>query len=192
MNSHPFFRFRYSPVPLCGQFGINPFTAPACKIFGLKDARTRLQTVYFQSITHLFSLLWILMKIVFACQCKKHTQKNKKAEGFQNFALLLFVFKWHHGSEGVKKKEKKSHQRDSLGLVTSSLSPPPSWDFGPRRVCLFGGNCLALNKFSERTDQSIRHSKSDLAFLSLSSSWNESRVHFSGNCIPVTHVSLYR
>ena len=56
MTSHPFFRFRYSPVPLCGQFGINPFTAPACKIFGLKDARTRLQTVYFQSITHLFSL----------------------------------------------------------------------------------------------------------------------------------------
>ena len=25
---------------------INPFTAPACKISGLKDARTRLQTVY--------------------------------------------------------------------------------------------------------------------------------------------------
>ena len=26
---------------------INPFAAPACKISGLKDARTRLQTVYF-------------------------------------------------------------------------------------------------------------------------------------------------
>ena len=26
---------------------INPFTAPACKISGLKDARTHLQTVYF-------------------------------------------------------------------------------------------------------------------------------------------------
>ena len=25
----------------------NPLTSPACKISGLKDARTRLQTVYF-------------------------------------------------------------------------------------------------------------------------------------------------
>ena len=25
---------------------LNPFTAPACKVSGLKDARTRLQTVY--------------------------------------------------------------------------------------------------------------------------------------------------
>ena len=28
---------------------VNPCTAPACKISGMKDARTRLQTVYFQS-----------------------------------------------------------------------------------------------------------------------------------------------
>ena len=27
--------------------GIDPFTAPACEISGLKDARTRLQTAYF-------------------------------------------------------------------------------------------------------------------------------------------------
>ena len=32
----------------------NPFTAPAYKIFGLKDARTRLQTVYFPVLWYLF------------------------------------------------------------------------------------------------------------------------------------------
>ena len=36
---------------------VNPFTAPACNISGLKDARTHLQTVYFlvQYITHYFT-----------------------------------------------------------------------------------------------------------------------------------------
>ena len=32
---------------------LNPFTAPACNISGLKDARTRLQTVYFPVLSHI-------------------------------------------------------------------------------------------------------------------------------------------
>ena len=33
---------------------VNPFTAPACKISGLKDARTRQQTVYFPVLYHIY------------------------------------------------------------------------------------------------------------------------------------------
>ena len=36
--------------------GINPFTATACKVSGLKDARKRLQTVYFPVPEHLHSV----------------------------------------------------------------------------------------------------------------------------------------
>ena len=36
-------RLSFCSLPVC----LNPFTAPACKISRLKDARTRLQTVYF-------------------------------------------------------------------------------------------------------------------------------------------------
>ena len=44
---------------------LNPFTAPACKMSGLKDARTRQQTVYLFSctITHLLSVLCVLIKL---------------------------------------------------------------------------------------------------------------------------------
>ena len=44
-----------------GPQNINPFTAPARKITGLKDARTRLQTlsIFSGPMTHLFSMLWV-------------------------------------------------------------------------------------------------------------------------------------
>ena len=35
------------PIILHKQLQISPFIAPACKISGLKDGRTHLQTVYF-------------------------------------------------------------------------------------------------------------------------------------------------
>ena len=35
---------------------VNPFTAPACKISGLEDARTPLQTVVSGTLTDLVSL----------------------------------------------------------------------------------------------------------------------------------------
>ena len=34
---------------------INPFTAPACNISGLKDVRTHLQTVHFPGVWHIYS-----------------------------------------------------------------------------------------------------------------------------------------
>ena len=56
--------------------GFNPFTAPACKISGLKDAQWCLQTVYSGPITHLPSVLCDLVKILLYASVKK-------ASGFQ-------------------------------------------------------------------------------------------------------------
>ena len=80
---------------------INPFTAPACNISGLKDSSTRLQTVQFQVLWHLLLMLCVSMKIHSHASAKKETEIVK---GF-TFALLLVVFKWNRGSEGVKANE---------------------------------------------------------------------------------------
>ena len=58
---------------------INPFTAPACTISGLNDARKRLQTVYFSVLQHLFFNAMRFGGDPFTCQCKK---EDKKAYGF--------------------------------------------------------------------------------------------------------------
>ena len=78
---------------------INPFTAPACKMFGLKDARTRQQTVYFQSCnTSTFNdIIMPFNENPFTCSAKKKTKRVSV------FAVLLLVFKRHHGSEEVKR-----------------------------------------------------------------------------------------
>ena len=74
---------------------LNPFTAPACTICGLKDSPTHLQTAYFQSCNHLSSMLCILMKIV------SHNYASAK-----NKTKKLKVFsEWHagkHGTESIK------------------------------------------------------------------------------------------
>ena len=77
---------------------LNPFTAPACKISGLKDSRTHLQTAYFQCCNHLSSMLCVLMKIVSHRPVRKRRQKSWMVS---NFALLFVVLKRHHGSEAV-------------------------------------------------------------------------------------------
>ena len=59
---------------------INPFTATACKISGLKSIRTSLQNSTLPGpITNLFSILCILTEILL-CQCEK---ANKKTQNFQ-------------------------------------------------------------------------------------------------------------
>ena len=71
----------HTALPMTLSLTVNPITAPACKISGLKDARTRLQTVYIPGpITHLLSMLCVWMKILSHASAKKET---KKAEGFQ-------------------------------------------------------------------------------------------------------------
>ena len=56
---------------------INHFTAPACTVSGLNDARTRLQTVYFPILWHLFSVLCVLIKILSHATAKKETKRLK-------------------------------------------------------------------------------------------------------------------
>ena len=49
----------------------NPFTAPACQISGLKDARMRMQTVYFQSCNSSTSNVLNFDENGFTCQSEK-------------------------------------------------------------------------------------------------------------------------
>ena len=71
---------------------------------GLNDPRTRLQTVLFQVLYNTclqrYAFWWrscVLMEIL-----RKSWQKGLRV---WNFELLWVVFKWHHGSEGVKLKQ---------------------------------------------------------------------------------------
>ena len=75
---------------------ISPFTAPACNISGLKDARTRLQTVYFPVLnTSTFNAVRF-DENPFKCQYEK---ENKKAEGFH-----ISHFYWSFSSENMAVK----------------------------------------------------------------------------------------
>ena len=56
-------------------------------------------SIFSGPITHLLSALWVLMKILSHASLWKRRQKGLRVS---NLALLLVVFKWYHGSEGVK------------------------------------------------------------------------------------------
>jgi len=81
---------------------INPFTAPACKISGLKRSRTCPQTGNFPvlPIKNRLSILTVTFPIL-TVRFDRNTfsvshKTRKKKKGFQkalNFTLLLIVFK---------------------------------------------------------------------------------------------------
>ena len=79
-------------------FPFNPFTAPSCKVSGLNSAHIHLQTkhfpvlyqTYFQHCAFWWKSCHILMQ-----------KGRERGWGISNLALLLFVFKWHCGSERV-------------------------------------------------------------------------------------------
>ena len=88
---------------------INPFTATTFKISGLKDARTRLQTVYFPVLYRIyFQLRYILMTSLLHASAKN---KPKRLKGFK-FRTFSWSFslKRHRGSEGVNHCEGQSHE----------------------------------------------------------------------------------
>ena len=64
--------------------GIKPFTVPACKISGLNDSRTHLQTVYFPVLWHICCHRYAFLWKSFTCRC----------EGLRvsNFALFYWSF----------------------------------------------------------------------------------------------------
>ena len=71
-------------------------------------------------------MLCILMKILSHTSVKKKTKRLKVS----NFALLLVIFKWHHGSEGVnveqgagrEDKERKTKQNKNQAQCHGPLS----------------------------------------------------------------------
>ena len=56
---------------------LQPLHAVACNISRLKDVQTHLQTVYFRSITHLLSVLCVLLKNLSHASVKKKTERLK-------------------------------------------------------------------------------------------------------------------
>ena len=75
---------------------LNPFTAPACKMSGLKTVHTSLQMVYFPvpCITNLLSVMYILIEIFWHAKAR-----NKKVYiRISNSTLSVVIFNWHHGS----------------------------------------------------------------------------------------------
>ena len=67
---------------------------------GLKDVRTRLQSVHFPLLLHQLSMLcvFITSKVFSHASAKKAT---KRLKGFRLRSIIV-VFKWHCDSEGVK------------------------------------------------------------------------------------------
>ena len=69
---------------------INPFTAPSCKLSGLKDERKRPQNGIFSGlITNLFSVLCVSMKILSHASAKKKTKRLKDVK----FPTFIGLFK---------------------------------------------------------------------------------------------------
>ena len=65
---------------------LNPITAPACKISGLKDARTRLKNSIFSGpITHLLSMLCVVIKVL------SHASAKRKQNGLKGFKFPTFI-----------------------------------------------------------------------------------------------------
>ena len=63
-------------VPGSRRLTVNPFTAPAGKISGLKGARTRQQTVYFPVLSlFYFKCYAFLKKLLFIRLCEKEKAK---------------------------------------------------------------------------------------------------------------------
>ena len=95
-SSHPHCKPRsvvFSPL----KHSFNLFTAPDCKISGLKGARTRLKnSIVFGLITNMFSMLCVLTKTLSHAGAKK---ENKKAEGFQ---VLHFYWSFSNDIMAVK------------------------------------------------------------------------------------------
>jgi len=64
---------------------VNPFTAPACNFSGLKEARKHAHSIYSGPLTHLLSMLCVLMQLV------SHAGAEKEAKRLKGFILGTFI-----------------------------------------------------------------------------------------------------
>ena len=113
---------------------------PSCR----KDARTRQQTVYFRSYnTYTITAMRFDQNLSHA-SAKKKKKKKKTFQKVSNFALLWFVFKWHHRSERVK----SSLRHPVLKLKATFW--PMVWLAETRssKNCSTGFPCRLLRKFA--------------------------------------------
>ena len=56
-------------------------------------------------MAHRFSMLWVWWK----CFHRPVRKRRQKGLRVSSFLILLVVFKWYHGSEGVKTRARESH-----------------------------------------------------------------------------------
>ena len=79
---------------------VNPFTAPAGKISGLREKCTytacKQHIFWYYNKSTFSSILCALMKI------RSHANVKKRTKRLKDSAPLLAIFKWHHGSRKVK------------------------------------------------------------------------------------------
>ena len=92
-NIGPFSAF-LGQLPSLPGIPFNPFTAPACKISGLKEPRARLKTSIFSGpIILLLSVLCVLTEILSNAGAKKKAKRLKGFE-FRTFIGRFQVTSW--------------------------------------------------------------------------------------------------
>ena len=97
---------------------LNLFTAPACKISRLKNARTHPKTVYFP-VLGISTSNAMRFDENFLMQVRQRRQKGLMVS---NVALLLVVVKWHHGSEGVNSFATSAGVQEAHDIFTITFS----------------------------------------------------------------------
>ena len=129
----------------------NPFTAPACKISGLKDARTRLQTVYFPLLQHLLSVRRVSLKIL------SHDSVKNKTETVQGFKFCTLIvhfqaasWQWRISSwkpvlktyicgEGFMTRKSLTFYSRHVGNSATAVQKPETRVF--RKIAIHSGCC---------------------------------------------------
>ena len=107
----------------------NPFTAPACKISGLKKCtHTPSNSRFYGAL----AALCVLMKTLSNAKAKK----KQKGLRISNFALLFVVLECHHGNEGVNYKITPAYSlfngtafRTCLQIAQSPEADTVTWRF---------------------------------------------------------------
>ena len=103
---------------------INPFTAPACKISGLKDARTRLiaNSIVSGSInTSTFNAMRF-DEDLFTCQCEKRKQRGLSVS---KFALIIGRFNDTVAVKGLTDRQRLESSGGSFGFQAERQFCPP-------------------------------------------------------------------
>ena len=100
------------------------------------------------------------------CQCNNNNNNNKnrrRRKGLRvwNFALLLVVFKWHHGSEGVKHShcgihsKLTKHLQEFFGWLVLGISSCYCRKERQINIDPWGKYCARVRKTTRKSDRSV-------------------------------------